>query len=77
MFTSGSTGTPKGIALEHRGVVNNILDLNRSYGIGRQLVLALSLPPSFDISVYKTLGVLAAGGALLLLPDPARPTSPR
>ncbi|WKV75481.1 non-ribosomal peptide synthetase [Streptomyces sp. PCS3-D2] len=75
IFTSGSTGTPKGIALEHRGVVNNLLDLNRSYGIGpADSVLALS-SPSFDMSVYETLGILAAGGTLVL-PDPAAAKDP-
>ncbi|WP_406410583.1 non-ribosomal peptide synthetase [Streptomyces sp. NBC_01614] len=75
IFTSGSTGTPKGIALEHRGVVNNLLDLNRSYGIGPgDAVLALS-SPSFDMSVYETLGVLAAGGTIVL-PDPAAAKDP-
>ncbi|MGW0698017.1 non-ribosomal peptide synthetase [Streptomyces sp. NPDC002867] len=75
IFTSGSTGTPKGIALEHRGVVNNLLDLNRSYGIGpADAVLALS-SPSFDMSVYETLGMLAAGGTLVL-PDPAAAKDP-
>ncbi|MBT2369810.1 amino acid adenylation domain-containing protein [Streptomyces sp. ISL-10] len=75
IFTSGSTGTPKGIALEHRGVVNNLLDLNRSYGIGPDdAVLALS-SPSFDMSVYETLGMLAAGGTLVL-PDPAAAKDP-
>ncbi|MEU6309512.1 amino acid adenylation domain-containing protein [Streptomyces sp. NPDC047014] len=75
IFTSGSTGTPKGIALEHRGVVNNLLDLNRSYGIGPDdSVLALS-SPSFDMSVYETLGILAAGGTLVL-PDPAAAKDP-
>ncbi|MCP3820588.1 amino acid adenylation domain-containing protein [Streptomyces sp. A3M-1-3] len=75
IFTSGSTGTPKGIALEHRGVVNNLLDLNRSYGIRPgDAVLALS-SPSFDMSVYETLGMLAAGGTLVL-PDPAAAKDP-
>ncbi|THA82669.1 non-ribosomal peptide synthetase [Streptomyces sp. A0592] len=75
IFTSGSTGTPKGIALEHRGVVNNLLDLNRSYGIGpADSVLALS-SPSFDMSVYETLGILSAGGTLVL-PDPAAAKDP-
>ncbi|MFF6983659.1 amino acid adenylation domain-containing protein [Streptomyces sp. NPDC008343] len=75
IFTSGSTGTPKGIALEHRGVVNNLLDLNRSYGIGPgDAVLALS-SPSFDMSVYETLGMLAAGGTIVL-PDLAAAKDP-
>ncbi|WP_424211346.1 non-ribosomal peptide synthetase [Streptomyces sp. BI20] len=75
IFTSGSTGAPKGIALEHRGVVNNLLDLNHHHGIGPgDSVLALS-SPSFDMSVYETLGILAAGGTLVL-PDPAAAKDP-
>ncbi|QKG19890.1 non-ribosomal peptide synthetase [Actinomadura verrucosospora] len=69
IYTSGSTGTPKGIALRHRGVVNNLLDLNTRFGVGPgDRVLALS-SPSFDMSVYELLGVPGAGGAVVL-PDP-------
>src|SRR5690606_33225865 len=75
IYTSGSTGTPKGIALEHRGVVNNLCDLNRSNGVGPgDAVLALS-SPSFDMSVYEVLGMLGAGGTLVL-PDPAQARDP-
>ncbi|MFJ5680534.1 amino acid adenylation domain-containing protein [Streptomyces sp. NPDC093097] len=75
IFTSGSTGTPKGIALEHRGVVNNVLDLNRSYGVRPgDAVLALS-SPSFDMSVYEVLGMLGAGGTLVL-PAPTAAKDP-
>ena len=66
IYTSGSTGKPKGIAINHLGVVNNITDLNRSYRISsddRVLVLS-SL--SFDMCVYETLGLLAAGGTLIV-----------
>lgn len=75
IYTSGSTGEPKGIALEHRGVVNNLLDLNTSYDIGPgDAVLSLS-SPSFDMSVYETLGMLAAGGTTIL-PDPSAARDP-
>ncbi len=68
IYTSGSTGTPKAIALRHRGVVNNLLDLNSSCGIGgSDRVLALS-SPSFDMCVYEVLGTLAAGAAIVI-PD--------
>ncbi|HLL47574.1 MAG TPA: condensation domain-containing protein, partial [Longimicrobiaceae bacterium] len=64
----GSTGTPKGIALAHRGVVNNLVDLNTRFGVGpRDRVLFLS-SLSFDMSVYETLGTLAAGGTIVV-PD--------
>ncbi|MFE9369733.1 amino acid adenylation domain-containing protein [Streptomyces sp. NPDC006711] len=75
IYTSGSTGTPKGIAVPHRGVVNNLLDLNGTYGIGPgDRVLGLS-SPSFDMFVYETLGILAAGGAVVV-PHPDRARDP-
>ncbi|MFO0566278.1 MAG: amino acid adenylation domain-containing protein [Polyangiaceae bacterium] len=68
IYTSGSTGAPKGIALAHRGVVNNICDLNRRYAVGPADVLLSVSALGFDMSVYEILGTLAAG-ATLVLPD--------
>ncbi|MGW1130737.1 non-ribosomal peptide synthetase [Streptomyces griseoluteus] len=66
IHTSGSTGLPKPIALRHRGVVNNLADLNSRYGVGpSDRVLALS-SPSFDMSVYEFLGITAAGGTVVV-----------
>ncbi|MFI6081766.1 amino acid adenylation domain-containing protein [Streptomyces sp. NPDC051217] len=68
IHTSGSTGSPKPIALCHRGVLNNIADLNARYGVGPgDSVLALS-SPSFDMSVYEFLGLTIAGGTVVI-PD--------
>ncbi|OLE24755.1 MAG: hypothetical protein AUG44_18165 [Actinobacteria bacterium 13_1_20CM_3_71_11] len=76
IYTSGSTGRPKGVAVTHRGVVNNVTDLNRRAGIGpADRVLALS-PVSFDMSVYEVLGLLAAGGTVVL-PEPRHAKDPR
>ncbi|HET7229039.1 MAG TPA: non-ribosomal peptide synthetase [Longimicrobium sp.] len=77
IYTSGSTGTPKGIAIAHRGVVNNLLDWNRRFGIGAEDRTFLVSSLSFDISVFEALGILAAGGAVVVpahaeLRDPAR-----
>lgn len=66
IYTSGSTGTPKGIAVLHRGVVNNIIDLNRRFAVdSADSVLALS-SLSFDMCVYEVLGLLGAGGTVIL-----------
>ncbi|WP_413751841.1 non-ribosomal peptide synthetase [Streptomyces sp. R-74717] len=68
IHTSGSTGTPKPIALRHRGVLNNLADLNARYGVGPEdAVLALS-SPSFDMSAYEFLGITIAGGTVVI-PD--------
>jgi amino acid adenylation domain-containing protein len=66
IYTSGSTGKPKGVVIDHRGVVNTILDLNQRFGVGPDdRVLALSAL-SFDLSVYDIFGILAAGGTIVL-----------
>lgn len=73
IYTSGSTGRPKGIQLRHRGVLNNLADLNQRFGVGPgDGVLALS-SLSFDMSVYEFLGVTIAGGRVVVpAPDRAR-----
>ncbi|MEJ6472783.1 amino acid adenylation domain-containing protein [Pseudoalteromonas piscicida] len=66
IFTSGSTGTPKGVAIEHRAVVNTLLDLNQRFSIGqRDKVLAVSAL-SFDLSVFDIFGLLAVGGEVVM-----------
>ncbi|MFF9012028.1 amino acid adenylation domain-containing protein [Streptomyces sp. NPDC014870] len=75
IHTSGSTGAPKPIALRHRGVMNNIADLNSRFGVGPgDRVLALS-SPSFDMSVYEFLGLTTAGGTVVLT-EPERAKDP-
>jgi amino acid adenylation domain-containing protein len=71
IHTSGSTGVPKAIALCHRGVMNNIADLNTRFAVEPgDSVLGLS-SASFDMSVYEFIGMTAAGGTLVLA-DPGR-----
>lgn len=68
VHTSGSTGAPKPIALRHRGVMNNLADLNTRFQVGHgDSVLALS-SLSFDMSVYELLGITIAGGTVVI-PD--------
>ncbi|MER5883633.1 amino acid adenylation domain-containing protein [Streptomyces sp. NPDC001941] len=76
IYTSGSTGAPKPIALRHRGVLNNLMDLATRYGTGHgDTVLALS-SPSFDMSVVEFLGTTATGGTVVV-PAPDRVRDPR
>lgn len=75
IYTSGSTGFPKGVAIDHRGAVNTVLDINRRFDVtAHDRVLALSAL-SFDLSVYDIFGPLAIGGAIVM-PDAARQTDP-
>ncbi|AFY89105.1 non-ribosomal peptide synthetase [Chroococcidiopsis thermalis] len=68
IYTSGSTGLPKGVAIDHRGALNTIVDINQRFQIGAEdRVLAVSAL-SFDLSVYDIFGTLAAGGTIAI-PD--------
>jgi pyochelin synthetase len=68
IYTSGSTGLPKGVAIDHRGAVNTVVDVNLQFDISpADRVLALS-SLNFDLSVYDIFGTLAAGGAIVI-PD--------
>ncbi len=76
IYTSGSTGKPKGVMVEHRQVVNRLLDVNQRYRVGSaDKVLALTAL-HHDLSVFDVYGPLLAGGQIVLpeadrLKDPA------
>ncbi len=60
LFTSGSTGKPKGVALDHRGPLNTILEINERFQVSpSDRALALSAV-HFDLSVYDVFGLLGA-----------------
>ncbi len=68
IYTSGSTGTPKGVAIEHRGAVNTVLDMNQRFHVGPGDRVPAVSSLSFDLSVYDVFGTLAAGGTIVV-PD--------
>lgn len=73
LYTSGSTGTPRGAMIEHRSVVNRVLDVNRRFGIGPADRVLSVTPLHHDLSAYDLFGVLAAGGTVVLpAPEGAR-----
>lgn len=66
IYTSGSTGVPKGVMINHEGVTNTILDVNRKLGITeRDSVISIS-SFGFDLSVYDFFGMLSAGGTIIM-----------
>lgn len=68
IYTSGSTGKPKGVMIEHRQVVNRILDINKRFAVGPGDKIIALTALHHDLSVYDIFGVLGAGGTLVM-PD--------
>ncbi|NET44009.1 non-ribosomal peptide synthetase [Okeania sp. SIO2B3] len=66
IYTSGSTGLPKGVAIDHRGAVNTIVDINHRFHVNcDDRILAISAL-NFDLSVYDIFGSLAAGATIVM-----------
>jgi len=70
IYTSGSTGRPKGVAITHGQLAASTAARLRFYGEAPAGFVLLP-PLSFDSSVAVVFWTLAAGGALLLPPEPA------
>jgi pyochelin synthetase len=66
IYTSGSTGTPKGAALNHRGPLNTIADINHRFAVTADDVVFGVSSLSFDLSVYDVFGAVHAGATLVL-----------
>ena len=72
IFTSGSTGEPKGVEVSHRAAVNTIEDVCDRFGVGADdRVLAVSAL-DFDLSVFDVFGLLAVGGAVVVIGEDQR-----
>jgi amino acid adenylation domain-containing protein len=71
IYTSGSTGQPKGVRVTHRGLVNSTLARTTYYSEAPSAFLLLS-SFAFDSSLAGIFWTLAAGGKLVLPPEPAR-----
>nr|6P1J_A Chain A, Txo2 [Eleftheria terrae]6P1J_B Chain B, Txo2 [Eleftheria terrae] len=66
IYTSGSTGRPKGVMVEHAGVVNRLLWMQRAYGLQPQEAVLQKTPFGFDVSVWEFFWPLAVGARLVM-----------
>ena len=67
IYTSGSTGKPKGVMVEHKGVVNTLLFLQREYPLKENDSYVLKTNYAFDVSVTELFGFIFGGSKLVIL----------
>ena len=69
IYTSGSTGRPKGVLIEHRSIVNYILNSIREYALGQRSQPSgsyLHLPLAFDASMTTIFVPLLTGKRIVV-----------
>ncbi|MHC5597801.1 MAG: non-ribosomal peptide synthetase [Nostoc sp.] len=66
IYTSGSTGRPKGVMIEHGGLVNLTLAIDKALQIQPQSRLLQFASFSFDASIWEIATALTAGACLYL-----------
>ena len=66
IYTSGSTGKPKGTMNTHRGIVNRLLWMQETYGLGADDRVLQKTPFSFDVSVWEFFWPLLTGARLVM-----------
>jgi amino acid adenylation domain-containing protein len=66
IYTSGSTGRPKGVMVPHRGVVNCLSWLQKTFRLNEQDCLLLKASLSFDASIWELFGAWLAGGRVVV-----------
>jgi amino acid adenylation domain-containing protein len=66
IYTSGSTGRPKGVMIPHRGVVNRLLWMKRTYPLTTADRVLHKSPFTFDVSLWEIFWPLFSGAAVVI-----------
>ncbi|CAF1523936.1 unnamed protein product [Adineta steineri] len=67
IFTSGSTGTPKAVQVRHKNFIDCMHSLAYINSFNKNDTVVQMTGCSFDIHVQEILGILLAGGTLIML----------
>ena len=71
IYTSGSTGQPKGVTVEHRGVVNILSWMQKTYPLTSKDCVLQQTTYTFDVSVIELFWWTLVGARLCILPAKA------
>ncbi|MCH6198673.1 amino acid adenylation domain-containing protein [Aquiflexum sp. LQ15W] len=67
IYTSGSTGKPKGCMLEHRGLVNRLAWMQKSYALTEKDCILQKTTFTFDVSVWELIWWSLQGASVSML----------
>jgi amino acid adenylation domain-containing protein len=63
IYTSGTTGKPKGVMVEHKGVVNRILWMNKIHRLSEEDKILQKASYAFDVSIWEMLWAIWYGAS--------------
>ena len=72
IYTSGSTGKPKGVMIQHKALLNFVHFIRKEWHLTDDSRIACHSNFAFDAAVEDLYPVLTVGGAMYIVPEPAR-----
>ena len=72
IYTSGTTGNPKGVVVNHRGILNTVLEIVRSWEMSEKDKFLQFASLSFDASLAEILPTLLVSATIMIPDDDTR-----
>jgi amino acid adenylation domain-containing protein len=69
MYTSGSTGTPKGVTVTHRGVLDYIQWIEKTFPINNSSIIGMQSAFHFDNSIFDMFVPMLTGAKTIIIPE--------